>query len=63
MFGSGDLGDKLTSFYSGNFKIFKNVLGKFISNYPPKHVITSTNFPSLRPCLSFSTLQIRQGTQ
>ena len=34
---------KLPSFYSGNFKIFKNVLGQFIPNRPPKHVITTTN--------------------
>ena len=33
---------KLLSFYSGNFKIFKNALGQFISNRPPKNVITST---------------------
>ena len=53
MFGSGDFGDKLPSwflkililpsFYSGNFKIFKNVLEQFIPNRPPKHVITSIN--------------------
>ena len=53
MFDSGDFWDKsyswvlenlkLPSFYSGNFKIFKNVLEQFISNRPPKHVITSTN--------------------
>ena len=30
---------KLLSFYSGNFKIFKNTL---VPNYPLKHVITST---------------------
>ena len=37
---------RLTSnhtFYSGNFKIFKNALGQFIPNCPPKHVITGTN--------------------
>ena len=33
---------KLPSFYSGNFKTFKNALGHFISNCPPKRVITST---------------------
>ena len=31
------------SFYSSNFKLFKNALRKFIPNCPPKHVITSTN--------------------
>ena len=30
--------------YSGNFKIFKNTIGQFIPNRPPKHVITSTNY-------------------
>ena len=35
---------KLHLLYSSNFKIFKNALGKFIPNRPPKHVITSTNF-------------------
>ena len=34
---------KLSLFYSGYFKIFKNALGQFIQNRPPKHVITSTN--------------------
>ena len=34
---------KLRLFYSWNFKIFKNALGQFIPNRPPKHVITSTN--------------------
>ena len=47
---SGDFGDKshswflknlkLPSFYSVIFKIFKNALGKFIPNLPPKYVIT-----------------------
>ena len=32
--------------YSGNFKIFKNALGQFIPNRPPKHVFTSTNSTS-----------------
>ena len=46
MFGSGDFCDKspswllkilkLLSFYSGNFKIFKNPQGQFIPNRPPK---------------------------
>ena len=49
MFGSGN-GDKLsssffktlklTSVYSGNFKILKNTSEKFIKDHPPKHVIT-----------------------
>ena len=53
MFGSGDFWDKspswflkilkLPSFYSGNFNIFKNTIGQFIPNCPPKHVITNTN--------------------
>ena len=53
MFGSGDFWDKSTSrflkilkllsFYSGNFKIFKNAVGQFIANRLPKHVITSSN--------------------
>ena len=34
---------KLLSFYSGNFKIFKNALGQFIWSRPTKHVITSAN--------------------
>ena len=34
---------KLPSFYSSNFKIFKNALGQFIQNFPSKHVIISTN--------------------
>ena len=34
---------KLLSFYSSNFKIFKNALGQFFPNLPPKHVITSNN--------------------
>ena len=52
MFGSGDFWDKssswflkilkLPSFHSSNFKFFKNALGQFIQNCPPKHVITST---------------------
>ena len=56
MFVSGDFGDKspswflkiltLPSFYSRNFKIFKNSLGQFIPNRPLKHVITNSNFPS-----------------
>ena len=52
MFGSGDFWDKspsrffqilkLPSFYSGNFQLFKNALGQFIQNRPPKDVTTST---------------------
>ena len=34
---------KLPSFYSGNFKIFKNALGQFIPNRPLRRIITSTN--------------------
>ena len=50
-FGSGDIWDKspsrflkilkLSSFYSGNFKIFKTALKLFITNCPPKHVVNS----------------------
>ena len=53
MFGSGNFWDKspswilnvlkMSSFYTGNFKFFKNALGQFIPNRPPKHMITSTN--------------------
>ena len=53
MFGLGDLMDKSLSwfltilkmslFYSGNFKTFKNAPGQFIPNCPLKHVITCTN--------------------
>ena len=32
---------KLPSFYSGDFKLFKNALGQFITHRPSKHVITS----------------------
>ena len=34
---------QLPLFYTDNFKIFKNALGQFILNHPPKHVLTSTN--------------------
>ena len=54
MFGSGNLWDKLPSgflkfsklplFYSGEFTIFRNALGNFTPNRPPKHVITSTYY-------------------
>ena len=30
-------------FYSGDIKVFKNSLGQFSLNRPPKHVITSTS--------------------
>ena len=53
MFSSDDFADKsplsflkilkLPSLYLGNFKVFKNVLGQFILNGPPKNVITSTD--------------------
>ena len=53
MFGSGNIRGKspswflkilkFSSFYSGNFKIFKNALGQFVRNRSPKHVITNTN--------------------
>ena len=49
----GDFGDKPPSSFfenfeialvlSGNFKIFKNALEKFIPNRTPKHVFTSRN--------------------
>ena len=38
---------KLPSFYPVNFKIFKNSLGQFVPNHPPKHVITSTNLQTV----------------
>ena len=54
MFGLGDFWDKspswflkilkLLSLYLGSFKVFKNVLGQFITNRPSKHLITSTNY-------------------
>ena len=54
MFGWGDFWDKssswfleilkMPSFYQGNFKIFKNALGEFMPNLPPKHVISSNKF-------------------
>ena len=57
LFCSGDFWDKWLSwflkilklplFYSGNFKVFKNALGQFIPNCPPKYVITSTKFENL----------------
>ena len=63
MFHSGNFRDKSTSwflkilklpsFYSGNFKFFKNALGQLIPNCPSKHVITSTNFNA---CI-YSSLQ------
>ena len=34
---------KLPSFFTSNYKIFKNELGQFIPNCPSKQVITSTN--------------------
>ena len=53
MFSSDDFADKsplsflkilkLPSLYLGNFKVFKNVLGQFVLNGPPKNVITSTD--------------------
>ena len=57
MFVSDDFGDKSpswflkilkikTSFYLGNFKIFKNALGQFIPNGPLEHVITSRHYPA-----------------
>ena len=54
MCGSGNLWEKwlswflkilkLSLFYSGNFKIFKNALGQFIPNCPPKR---HTGIPAL----------------
>ena len=38
---------KFTSFIFWNCEISKSELGKFIPNFPLKHVITSTNDPSL----------------
>ena len=64
IFGSGDFWDKsfswflkilkLPSFYSRNFKIFKNTLGQFVPNCQPNHVITSTSF------LNFNEITIRK---
>ena len=51
MFGSSDLGINHCSFFEyieivlvllGQFQIFKNALEQFITNRPPKHVITIT---------------------
>ena len=68
MFVSGDFGDKspswflkklkLPSFYSGNFKIFKNALEQFIPNRPPKHVITSTNCMTYNDVWNTSKLKL-----
>ena len=38
---------KLSLFQSGNFKIFNNALGQFISDCPLKHVIISRNLIAL----------------
>ena len=53
MLGSDDIRDhlpswflkilKLSSFYSGIFKIFKKAVGQFLPNRSPKNMITSTN--------------------
>ena len=66
MFGSGNFGInhfhdfgknlELLPFYSGSFKIFENALWQFIPNFPPKHVISKTNFHVF--VLTDSTLQI-----
>ena len=50
---------KLPSFYSGNFKIFKNALGQFIPNHTRKHVITSTYSLGLQ---NYALLNIVGGT-
>ena len=68
MFGSGNIWDKsptlflkvlkLPSFYSGNFKIFKNAIGQSMSICPLKHVITSTycHCRQVRTELKFQTI-------
>ena len=73
MFGSGDFGDKSPSwfleilklplFFWGNLKIFKNALGQFIPNRPPKHVITSTNHMiiTITLLLRLPSLQVANG--
>ena len=73
MFGSGDFGDKSPSwfleilklplFFSSNLKIFKNALGQFILNCPPKHVITSTNHRiiTIILLLRLTSLQLANG--
>ena len=43
---------KLPSYYSHNFKSFKNPLGQFIPNRHRKHVVTSTNWYSYLNTLS-----------
>ena len=65
MFGSGNFWDKptswflkilkLISFCSSNFKIFKNAVGQFTANCPPKHVVTSTNW-SIPRCYFYYTV-------
>ena len=68
MFGSDNIWDKsptlflkvlkLPSFYSGNFKIFKNAIGQSMSICPPKYVITSTycHCRQVRTELKFQTI-------
>ena len=63
MFGSGDFWDqlpswfletlKLSSFFSSNFKIFKNAIQQFIPNCLPKHMTTNINFL----CLNLTALK------
>ena len=48
MFGPSNFWDKSPSLFLkilefNNFEFFKNLLGEFIPNRPPEHVITSTN--------------------
>ena len=50
MFGSGDFWDKSPWCF---LKIFKNAVGQFIPNCPPKHVITSTNSNQKTPHTRF----------
>ena len=71
IFGSGDFWDKSPSwflkilklawFYSGNFKIFKNTVGQFITNRPPKSHQTNKHF-GLK-LISFNSGQLRNNGQ
>ena len=54
MFGSGNFWDKSPLWF---FQIFKDALGQFISNRPPKHVITKQKkqlFPAAKQYENFS---------
>ena len=48
---------KFTSFIFWNCEILKSELGKFIPNFPLKHVITSTNVTSISNLLGLSSIE------